>query len=187
MATVTIRDENRSLRDAAEISAFLARFGIWYRRFDELDPPGDHASDAEILAAYQNPIRRLKEEQGYETADVITIRPDLPKLDEMLAKFSREHWHDEDEVRFVVHGRGLFHLHPSNGPVFSVEVSQGDMINVPKGMHHWFHLCEERTIRAVRLFKEQAGWVPHYTDSNLDERYQPICFGPARPLSLASS
>ena len=30
----------------------------------------------------------------------------------MLDKFSSEHWHDEDEVRFIVEGRGLFHIHP---------------------------------------------------------------------------
>ena len=30
----------------------------------------------------------------------------------MLAKFSIEHRHDEDEVRFIVEGRGLFHIHP---------------------------------------------------------------------------
>ena len=33
----------------------------------------------------------------------------------MLAKFSTEHWHDEDEVRFIVRGRGLFHIHPREG------------------------------------------------------------------------
>jgi 1,2-dihydroxy-3-keto-5-methylthiopentene dioxygenase len=53
-------------------------------------------------------------------------------------------------------------------------------------MHHWFHLCEERTIRAIRLFMNQAGWVPHYTDSELDARYQPICFGPAHASRLSS-
>jgi 1,2-dihydroxy-3-keto-5-methylthiopentene dioxygenase len=53
-------------------------------------------------------------------------------------------------------------------------------------MHHWFHLCEERTIRAIRLFMNQAGWVPHYTDSKLDARYQPICFGPAHASRLSS-
>ena len=35
----------------------------------------------------------------------------------MLDKFNREHWHDEDEVRFVIQGRGLFHIRPKDGPV----------------------------------------------------------------------
>ena len=59
----------------------------------------------------------------------------------MLAKFDREHWHDEDEVRFVIHGRGLFHIKPSQGPVVAIELQAGDMISVPKDTRHWFHLC----------------------------------------------
>jgi len=187
MATVTIRDEERILREPSEISVFLAQFGVWYRRFDESERIDEGVSDADILVAYEESIRQLKQEHGYTTADVIAIKPDLPGLDQMLEKFTREHWHDEDEVRFIVDGRGLFHLHPAGGPVFSIEVSRGDMINVPKGMHHWFHLCQERSIRAIRLFMNQAGWTPHYTDSNLDARYQPICFGPAHASPLSSS
>lgn len=186
MATLTIRDSERVLRQASEISSFLADFGIWYRRFERLVSAAVDASDAEILTAYEAQIRALKEEHGYVTADVVAITPALPGLDKMLEAFSREHWHDEDEVRFIVHGRGLFHLHPADSPVFSIEVSQGDMINVPKGMHHWFHLCEERTIRAIRLFKNQAGWEPHYTGSKLDARYQPLCLGPAHPTPSSS-
>ena len=43
---------------------------------------------------------------------MIDVRPETPNLDVMLAKFNREHWHDEDEVRFIIEGRGLFHIHP---------------------------------------------------------------------------
>ena len=64
----------------------------------------------------------------------------------MLAKFSREHWHDEDEVRFVVAGRGIFHIH-AGGAVFGIEVVPGDLLRVPRGAHHWFDLCAERRIR----------------------------------------
>jgi 1,2-dihydroxy-3-keto-5-methylthiopentene dioxygenase len=97
----------------------------------------------------------------------------------MLAKFSREHWHDEDEVRFVVRGRGLFHIHPENGPVTAIEVEPGDLLSVPRGTRHWFGLCADRDIRAIRLFQDAAGWTPHYTESGADEGYQPMCFGPA--------
>jgi 1,2-dihydroxy-3-keto-5-methylthiopentene dioxygenase len=97
----------------------------------------------------------------------------------MLAKFSSEHWHDEDEVRLIVDGRGLFHIHPPGLPVFVIEVERGDLIRVPKGTHHWFDLCAERRIRAVRLFQATSGWTPHYTQSGVDQRFQPVCFGPA--------
>ena len=178
MATVTIRDEDRSLNEAAEIADFLGQFGIWYRRFDGQVRLADNASEEKILEAYAEPIRQLMEEGEYATADVIDVSPATPGLEAMLNKFNKEHWHDENEVRFIVGGRGLFHIHPENGPVFSLEVEEGDMINVPKGTHHWFDLCEDRTIRAIRLFEDPSGWTPHYTGSEEETRYQPICFGP---------
>ena len=114
------------------------------------------------------------------TADVIDVKPETPNLDAMLAKFSREHWHDEDEVRFIIEGRGLFHIHPPDGPVFAIEVEAGDLIRVPRGTHHWFDLCAERRIRAIRLFQDQSGWTPHYTDTGIDKGFQPVCFGRLR-------
>jgi 1,2-dihydroxy-3-keto-5-methylthiopentene dioxygenase len=179
MATIQIADQDRTLRDAAEISEFLARFHIWYRRFEGSDELAADASQEEVLAAYDEPIRKLSAEGGYATADVIDIKPDTPNLDAMLDRFNKEHWHDEDEVRFIVKGRGLFHVHPKEGPVFSIEVVAGDMINVPRGTHHWFDLCQDRTIRAIRLFQDKSGWTPHYTGSAEETLHQPLCFGPS--------
>lgn len=179
MAVVTVTDGERVVEDPAEIAAFLGRHAIWFRRFEELDRLGDGASSEEILEAYREPIEEQKARGGYTTADVIDIRPDTPDLERMLAKFSKEHWHSEDEVRFIVEGRGVFHIHPSEGPVFRIELRAGDMINVPAGTRHWFDLCEDSRIRAIRLFRDQAGWVPQYTGSGEDARHEPLCFGPS--------
>jgi len=179
MATVTLRDENRVLEDPAEISAFLAPFGIWYRRFEGSDQLPENATDPEILDAYREPIELLKAEGGYVTADVINVKPETPGLDAMLNKFNKEHWHDEDEVRFIVHGRGVFHIHPPEGPVFGIEMVKGDMIRVPRGTHHWFDLCSDKTIRAVRLFQDTSGWTPHYTETKAEAGFEPLCFGPS--------
>ena len=59
-------------------------------------------------AAYAKEVAALEARGGYLTADVIDVTPDTPNLDTMLARFSREHWHDEDEVRFIVEGAGSF-------------------------------------------------------------------------------
>ncbi len=175
----SIKIENRVLRDRAEVSGFLARYGIEYERWKPAhDVPADAPAD-QILSAYAPEIDALKTRGGYVTADVIDVKPDTPNLDMMLAKFSREHWHDEDEVRFIIEGRGLFHVHPPDGAVFAIEVEAGDLIRVPRGTHHWFDLCGERRIRAIRLFQDVSGWTPHYTDSGVDRAFEPVCFGPA--------
>ena len=178
MAIVRISDENRTLRDAEEIRQCLAAIGIDYEVWEPSHPVPPDAPMEEILAAYASEIERLKARGGYVTADVISVTPQTPGLEAMLAKFNREHWHEEDEVRLIIEGRGLFHIRPRQGPVLAIEVEPGDLIRVPRETWHWFDLCPEREIRAIRLFQDQAGWVPHYTDSGVDRNYQPVCLGP---------
>jgi len=178
MATISITDQNRTLDDAQEITEFLAPFGIWYEKWDVAARIGEDATNDEILEAFQPEIERLKQAGGFKTADVINVTPETPGLDEMLAKFDKEHTHDEDEVRFTVQGRGLFHIHPDGGPVFSITVETGDLINVPAGTLHWFNLCENRTIRCIRLFEDMSGWTPHYVDQGVHEKFSPVCWGP---------
>ena len=72
-----------------------------------------------------------------------------------------------------------FHIRPREGEVFRIEVGAGDMINVPAGTWHWFHLCDESRIRCIRLFADPSGWAPHYTDSGVDRQHDPVCFGPS--------
>jgi 1,2-dihydroxy-3-keto-5-methylthiopentene dioxygenase len=179
MAIVKIPAENVTVRGDADVAAFLGSHGIDYERWTPDHPVAADASANELLTAYSREIDKLKARGSYVTADVIDVQPDTPNLDVMLAKFSREHFHDEDEVRFIIEGRGLFHIHPRVGPVFAIEVEAGDLIRVPRGTHHWFDLCAERRIRAIRLFQDVSGWTPHYTDSGIDKGFQPLCFGPA--------
>ena len=177
MAIVSIPDENRTLRDPEAITDYLSSIGVDYERWDPSHPVGPNASAEDILAAYATEIEKLKARGGYVTSDVIDVNPRTPGLDEMLAKFNREHWHDEDEVRFIIQGRGLFHLHPRQGAVVAIEVEPGDLIRVPRGMWHWFNLCADREVRAIRLFQDPAGWAPQYTESRVDGNYQPVCLG----------
>ncbi|HEX5734524.1 MAG TPA: cupin domain-containing protein [Blastocatellia bacterium] len=187
MAIVTIPDEKRTLRDPEAITDYLSSIGIDYERWEPSHSVPANATQEEILAAYAAEIDKLKARGGYVTSDVIDVSPRTPRLDEMLAKFNREHWHDEDEVRFIIHGRGLFHIRPHQGDVVAIEVEPGDLIRVPRGTWHWFNLCSDREVRAIRLFQDPAGWAPQYTESRVDRNYQPVCMGasyfPVQPSS----
>ena len=79
-------------------------------------------------------------------------------------------------MRFIIAGHGLFHIHSTTGAVLAIEVEAGDLIRVPRGTLHWFNLCSDRRIRAVRLFQDKAGWTPNYTESRVDEGFLPVCF-----------
>jgi 1,2-dihydroxy-3-keto-5-methylthiopentene dioxygenase len=178
MAVLRIPDEQRSLHEHSEIRDYLAGIGVDYERWPLADGVMSDASAEQILSAYAPQIDELKRRGGYVTADVIDVNADTPGLDAMLAKFNIEHRHDEDEVRYIVAGRGLFHIHPQSSPVVALEVEAGDLIRVPRGTLHWFDLCGDRCIRAIRLFQDRSGWTPHYTSSGLDRNYEPVCWGP---------
>lgn len=183
MAYLRIPSEDRVIDDADAIRRFLRPHGIRYDRWPVAGRIDRDASQEEILAAYAPEVEALKESGGYITADVVNVTPNVPGLQEMLNKFNQEHRHAEDEVRFIVKGSGIFYINPENGaPVFSIEIEEGDLINVPAGTKHWFDLCPDRTIRAIRLFREKAGWTPIYTGDAIASDYQPLCFGP-NPLA----
>src|SRR5437867_7785948 len=124
MALVKIPAEDRTIADATEIRDYLADRGIEYERVDA-DERAAGGNAVSLLAAYADKIEDLKARGGYRTADVIDVTAATPGLEAMLARFNSEHWHDEDEVRLIVDGRGLFHIHPSAGPVFAIEVQAG--------------------------------------------------------------
>jgi len=179
MALLRIPEEDRTITEAADVRGFLTEYGIEYERIGAAPGLSTTSTSEEILAAWAPKIDELKARGGYVVADVIDVKPETPNLDAMLKRFSSEHWHDEDEVRLIVEGRGLFHIHPPGKPVFALEVEAGDLIRVPRGTHHWFDLCGDRRIRAIRLFQDMSGWTPRYTESGEDTKFQPLCFGPA--------
>jgi 1,2-dihydroxy-3-keto-5-methylthiopentene dioxygenase len=183
MAIVTIPAADRRITGFDDVKAFLAGFHIDHEIWPLEDRVDPGAPAEAILAAYDPEIEALKAKGGFVTADVIDVRPETPNLDTMLAKFSKEHTHSEDEVRFILQGRGVFHIH-ATGPdgtdtVFAIEVGAGDLISVPIDTRHWFDLCDDRRIRAIRLFQDMSGWTPHYVEGGVHAAYAPLCLGPA--------
>ena len=181
MAVLRFPADDQIIENESAVRNNLAGLGIEYEHWD-LSRVAADAPAEDVLAAYAVEIEELKRRGGYRTADVIDVHPETPDLDAMLARFDKEHTHSEDEVRFILSGRGVFFLRlPDHGQdkVVSVEVHPGDLLRVPRGTTHWFTLCADRRIRAIRWFQDTTGWTPHYTGTGIDTEYQPLCFGPA--------
>lgn len=125
----------------------------------------ENISDADkqaILDAFGGQRQRLAAEQGYTTSDVIAVHQGIPGIAAMLGKFDREHFHTDDEVRYIVAGQGYFGFRNNDGRRFVVEVEAGDFLSVPVNSWHWFYLGAEGRITAIRFFKDASGWTPHY-------------------------
>ena len=117
-------------------------------------------------SGYQPTMDTLKSDRGYIHQDQVELRPEMPNLDAICQKFDDEHYHDEDEVRFVLEGEGIFDIRSTDDRWMRVLVEAGDLIVVPAKRHHRFELTETKTIRCVRLFQDQSGWVPHYRQAS---------------------
>lgn len=175
MAVLHIPDQDQHLTDQAEIKSFLADKGVW---FDQWETPAELADDADqdaVLAAYADVLKPYMQSNGYQTADVISVHPNTPNLDAIKTKFLTEHTHTEDEVRFFVDGEGLFWFNMTpDHPVFCVICQKGDLISVPANTKHWFDFGPKLSVKAIRVFIDQSGWVPHYTESGVDASYNEI-------------
>ena len=109
MAILRFPETNQKIENEPEIRAALATVGIDYERWSLDRVPPDCSADL-VLDAYRAEIEQMKRRGGYVTADVIDVKPETPNLEAMLAKFDKEHTHSEDEVRFILAGRGIFFL-----------------------------------------------------------------------------
>lgn len=113
-------------------------------------------------AGYQPHLDELTRRRGYVTQDEVKLAPDTPNLEAVLARFDPEHHHEDDEVRFVLDGAGVFDVRADDGRWMRIVVEPGDLIVVPKGKRHRFELTDLRRIHCVRLFKDPAGWAAIY-------------------------
>jgi 1,2-dihydroxy-3-keto-5-methylthiopentene dioxygenase len=179
MALLRIPEEGETLADGEAIATRLADAGIAYERWEPSHPVRADAAPAEILAAYGDEIERLKREGGYVTADVIDVHAQTPGLEAMLARFNREHWHDEDEVRFIIQGSGLFHIRPRAGSVLGIEVEAGDLLRVPRG-RGTVRPLPDAPASGRSPFPGPSGWTPHYTETGAEAGFEPVCLGPGQ-------
>lgn len=111
---------------------------------------------------FQGPLDDLMASRGYIQQDEVQLAPTTPNLETICNKFKDEHTHDDDEVRFVLEGEGIFDIRSQGDEWMRVVVEAGDLIVVPKDRNHLFLLTESQHIRCVRLFRDMGGWVPHY-------------------------
>ncbi|MHB8564047.1 MAG: cupin domain-containing protein [Acidiferrobacteraceae bacterium] len=151
LAALGIALQNWPAPRDAPVSALLAK--------QDLSPDEREA----VLASVDDRFEDLRRRLGYKTRDLVVIHEAVPGLGDLLRRFDSVHYHEDDEVRYVLEGRGYFGFVEPDGCQFLLEVSAGDYLNVPARTEHWFEMKQSRRIKAVRYFTDTAGWVPVYT------------------------
>lgn len=166
----------RQTTDPAEIADIYHGFGGRFTRI-ELRPGvgADTPSDA-VLDTYRDVVDELIAAEGFVTVDVAGVHPsddpgwpDTAKA--VRGKFIDEHTHgDDDEIRFMVRGSGVFFLHIGD-VVHGVYSSAGDLLGVPRDTWHWFDCGPAPDFTAIRFFHDPQGWVGIPTGSDISGRF----------------
>ncbi|CNL90396.1 1,2-dihydroxy-3-keto-5-methylthiopentene dioxygenase [Yersinia frederiksenii] len=156
--------------DAGEIQQQLTEIGVRFERWQADRELGENPQPETVIAAYQHEIDRLVAEKGYQSWDVISMRPDNAQREVLREKFLSEHTHGEDEIRFFVEGFGLFCLH-LNGKIYQILCEKNDLLSVPANTRHWFDMGSEPNFTAIRVFDNPEGWVANFTGDGIASHY----------------
>ncbi|MCW8085791.1 1,2-dihydroxy-3-keto-5-methylthiopentene dioxygenase [Sabulicella glaciei] len=163
------QEEILRTEDADEIARTLSDIGVRFERWPVADLPKGAPAE-QVLEAYKPRLDAFLAETSAGTADVIQLTPEHPMKDALRDKFLKEHTHTEDEVRFFHEGAGNFVLHVG-GKVYDAHCTTGDLISVPANVTHWFDSGDRPDFTVLRVFTDTSGWTPHYTGSDMAERF----------------
>jgi len=156
-------------RDFQTISNVMRNIGVLLERW----PTRDIAEDADsglVQAAYADEIAKLNRQYGFQSVDVVALKPDNPQAAEYRARFLAEHTHSDFEVRFFVDGDGLFYLHVGDN-VYAIMCEKGDLISVPANTTHWFDMGAKPDFKCIRFFVVPDGWVAEFTGNDIASRH----------------
>lgn len=159
---------HKVLNHLEDIAATFAEQGVSLTRVQVATPIAPGASAQEVAVAFKAQIDTL--EAGQAALEVISVGNDHPQKAELRAGYLQEQFHDADEVRFIVAGRGLFSLHLGDY-VYALLCERNDVISVPAGTRHWFDLGENPYLLAIRLFSQAGGEVAQVTGDDIASRF----------------
>ncbi|MFC6338396.1 acireductone dioxygenase [Pseudomonas sp. CCM 7891] len=161
---------NKVLTHSDDIASTLAEQGIRFERWQPASRIEAGATQAEVIATYQEQIDQRMSEGGYLTVDVLSVNHDHPQKAELRARLFDEHHQAGNQLHLFAAGRGLLALH-INDYVYAVLCEKNDVISIPAGTAHWFDMGENPRVVAIRLFSTSQGWAPNFTGDDIANRF----------------
>ncbi|KAI5951661.1 ADI1 [Candida jiufengensis] len=119
----------------------------------------------------QEELDKLAKERDYKNRDEIDLNlasfnNDIEAYNNKMTTFYKEHYHEDEEIRYIVDGEGYFDVRDPNDKWIRTKLNKFDLLILPAGIYHRFTLTNEiKSIKAVRLFKDEPKWEAINRDS----------------------
>ncbi|KAI3639289.1 hypothetical protein MIR68_002819 [Amoeboaphelidium protococcarum] len=112
--------------------------------------------------AFEAELNQFCAKHNYKNRDEIYVSKEkMGQLyEEKCRVFYEEHIHEDDEIRFMLEGRGYFDVRDKNDDWIRIMVEAGDLLILPAGIYHRFTLDLDDFIHVIRVFKEEPKWTP---------------------------
>jgi 1,2-dihydroxy-3-keto-5-methylthiopentene dioxygenase len=124
----------------------LKSLGVFYKYITSIEDLNEIATDRQ----YKN--------RDEVKLSVATFNNDEEALNAKLTQFYEEHFHEDEEIRYIVDGEGYFDVRDKNDRWIRAKLSKYDLLILPAGIYHRFTLTNDKYVHAVRLFKDEPKW-----------------------------
>lgn len=132
-----------------------------------LDKPALDGDEKATVLSRVDPDATLGGPDGWQARDLVTLHPETPRIDELLATFAQCHTHSDDEIRYIIDGAGVFGVVLPDGGQVELTVDAPEYIRVPAGTEHWFRLTSAKRCKAIRYFSEAPKWEADFTGTEI--------------------
>jgi len=106
-------------------------------------------------------LAKIRSDRGYSYQDQLVLSPStLADYQSRLKIFFTEHIHSDEEIRFILDGRGYFDVRDKADAWIRILVEKNDLLVLPAGIYHRFTPDTNDYIKVIRLFVGEPVWTP---------------------------
>lgn len=117
-------------------------------------------------------LNDIAKKRDYKNRDEVALNldsfgGDVDAFNGKMAQFYKEHYHEDEEIRYIVDGEGYFDVRDKNDRWVRAKLAPKDLLILPAGIYHRFTLSSNmKQVKAMRLFKEEPKWEAINRDTN---------------------